>query len=232
MTPMTSSPPAATGAAGRKEESPPPGGGGSDCCAATAAEFCCAGYRCTATAAELSCRGSCRCCQGQGGGSGCHNGGPADTAELLRPAHRAAAGSADIAARRSRRRGRGRLVQYRCRCRAVRDLHKTLAAELVARLDRVAACSADKTTCCGVQPDTGPVPGQRTAGEGVRRRLIGCRWCLICSRCRATAGLSGTFTRHLLQNLSPGLIGLPHALQTRPPAAAAAGSGAGTGAAY
>ena len=38
--------------------------------------------------------------------------------------------------------------------------------------------------------------------------------------------MSGTFTRHLLQNLSPGLIGLPQALQTRPPVAVSTGAGA------
>ena len=50
------------------------------------------------------------------------------------------------------------------------------------------------------------------------------------------AALSGTFTRHLLQNLSPGLIGLPQALQTCPTGAGAAGaaycSGGGGGAWY
>ena len=50
------------------------------------------------------------------------------------------------------------------------------------------------------------------------------RGCLV--HCGAAATLSGTFTRHLLQNLSPGLIGLPHALQTRISPAGATGAGA------
>ena len=41
----------------------------------------------------------------------------------------------------------------------------------------------------------------------------------------AAAGISGTLTRHLLQNISPGLIGFPHALQSRASAAGAAGAG-------
>ena len=41
------------------------------------------------------------------------------------------------------------------------------------------------------------------------------------------AGISGTFTRHRLQNLSAGARGFPHALQTRPPAGDATGAGDG-----
>lgn len=50
-----------------------------------------------------------------------------------------------------------------------------------------------------------------------------------CAGAAAVAGVSGTFTRHLLQNLSPGLRGFPHALQTSPVAeVVGATAGAGT----
>ena len=65
-----------------------------------------------------------------------------------------------------------------------RDLHQTLAEELVARLDRVAACSADKTARCR---------GSCHRSRGCRLRLrlwrgLVCRrrrwWrCLGCHRC-------------------------------------------------
>ncbi len=88
---------------------------------------------------------------------------PADTAELLRPAERAAARGADIALRCRggrgclRRRGglicrRGRYRGSRGHGRALRDFHQAFAAELIARVDRVAACPADGTGnrgCCG-----------------------------------------------------------------------------------
>ena len=159
------------------------GRGGIDCCAAASAELCRRGYRCPAAPAELSCRGSsrgrCRC----GSRRLCRNHRrSADPAELLVPGYRAAAGRADIPAR-----GGGR-----CSCRGrrgsngggsghVRDLHQALAAELVARLDRVAAGSAH-------QP----------SGRGCCRRCRGgwcrCRWRDLCRwgrGCLVTGGGGG-----------------------------------------
>jgi len=83
---------------------------------------------------------------------------------------------------------RRRLVWCRCCCRVVRDFYETLAAELVAGLDRVPACPADPGSCCRCNRDRSGI-----LRRGGWRRLVGrcgsrvyrCRWrrrCLI-ERC-------------------------------------------------
>ena len=73
------------------------------------------------------------------------------------------------------------LVGGRCWCRTVRDFYKTPAAELVARFDRVAACSADKAAYCRYSRCRGSIlrwRGWRRLVDRWRRGLVGGRcWC-------------------------------------------------------
>ena len=117
----------------------------------------------------------------------------------------------------------------------VRDFHETLAAELVARFDRVATRFADKTGRCGCRCRcggaaycggggggawyTGAVPGTPVrAVPGIPVQEPG--------RTGRVPGTSPVFAPQIPQNFSSGASGAPQERQVSPPDGGAGGAAA------
>ena len=196
MTPMTSSPPAATGGTGRKEESPPPEGAVLTAAPQPPQNFVVADIAAPQLPQNFPAGGA------AGGAAGAEAAGRAATrgdpqipqnfsdpeAGLPHEAQTYPPGTADCG-------GWRRCLVHRCRCRvrcrccdrAVRDFHKTLAAEFVTRFDRVATCFADKPARCRCNWHRGCILRRRWWWRGLVGRsgslVHRCRCCIRCRCC-------------------------------------------------